>query len=689
MKQIIIHKGEAVLHDVPAPIAEKGMIVIRTAYSIISTGTEAGTVAFSKKSLLQKIVTERAKVEKGLKMLREKGFLRTYQFVKGLLDFGSEVGYSACGTVVSVGSGVTGYSVGDCVSAAGAEYAHHAEYSAVPVNLCAKVPGGVAQKEAASATIGAIALQGIRQADVRLGESVVVCGLGLLGQLTVQMLVASGCRVIGIDLDEKRIALARSFGLGHGFLPDDPELVQKISAATDGRGADASIITAATPSSAPANAAFEYTRKRGRVVIVGNVGLSLKRSPWYEKEIEVRIATSYGPGRYDRRYERDGIDYPYAYVRWTEQRNMEAYLQLISEKKVSFSPLVECEFPIEHAKDAYAALSEKPLAIALRYRETQKDPARTLHRATITKQSGRIAVAVIGGGAFAQSVHLPNLSALKDRFAITAIATHKGSEAKRLADMYGAPICSTSAEEVIVDPAIDAIVIMTRHDSHATLAIAALNAGKHVFLEKPLALNEEELQSALSAAAQSGHVLMVGYNRRYSPALMTFKKTLAHRTSPLSILYRVNAGYLPGEHWVNTRAGGGRIIGEACHMLDVFSFLTGSRAKESHAQGTDDNLSASICYEDGSVATLLYTASGHTALAKEYIEVHVGGHSSIVDDFRELRSFGGQAHWRGRQDKGHRRELEIFSECVASGALPVPLEELAATSRLSFSFSRQ
>ncbi len=697
MKQVIIHKGIAIIHDVPAPSAAPGMIVIRNRYSVISTGTEAGTVAFSKKSLLEKIITERAKVEKGLKMIREKGFARTYQFVKGLLDFGSEAGYSSCGIVVAVGENVHGFAVGDLVSAAGAEYAHHAEIIAVPNNLCAKVPLGVDPTEAASATIGAIALQGVRQADVRLGESVLVCGLGLLGQLTVQMLVASGVRVFGIDLDDARIKLAESFCMEKGFRSDDSDLAQKIRMATGGHGVDATIITAATPSSAPTNAAFEYTRKRGRVVIVGNVGLSLNRSPWYEKEIEVRIATSYGPGRYDAHYERDGADYPYAYVRWTEQRNMEAYLLLLSEKKVRFAPLIAREFAVEDAKAAYEALAQKPLALILSYPfENQAALRQSITTSTVQKKEGIISLGVIGGGAFCQTVHLPNLFALKGRFSIAAIATNKGAEAKRLADMYGAPIASTSADAVIANSSIDAVLITTRHDTHAYLATAALNAGKHVFLEKPLAQNEQELSDVISAARTSGRVLMVGYNRRTSPALLALKKAVANRTHPLMVLYRVNAGYLPPEHWTQSLISGGRIIGEACHMLDVFSFLIGKRPSRSSASflksknfyRADDNISATIEYEDGSLATLVYTAVGHKGLPKESIEVHCDGVSYVVDDFKELRSFGSAVHWRGVQDKGHKAELEIFSDSIKNGLLPIPLEELEDTSGLSFAIAQ-
>ena len=371
MKQIIIQKGLPVVHDVPAPIAQPGMVLVKNLYSIISTGTESASVDFSKKNLLQKVFTEREKMEKGLKMLREKGFARTYQFVKGMLDFGIEVGYSSCGEIVEIGGGVSGFAVGDLVSCAGAQYAHHAEYITVPVNLCVKVPPGLDPKEAASGTIGAIALQGVRQAGLALGESAVVVGLGLLGQLAVQMLVRSGVTVYGVDIDDSRIELAKEVGMREGFRADDGELAKKLLIATSGHGVDASLLYAATPSSTLINSAMMYTRKRGRVVIVGTVGLALNRSPWYEKEIDVRISTSYGPGRYDERYEKHGEDYPYAYVRWTERRNIEAYLWMLKSKSVTFMQLVQREFDIDDAPIAYAALTQKPLALLLRYANTQ------------------------------------------------------------------------------------------------------------------------------------------------------------------------------------------------------------------------------------------------------------------------------------------------------------------------------
>lgn len=698
MKQVIIQKGIPVVHDVPVPTAERGMIVVRNLYSVISTGTEGASIDFSKKSLIEKVLTEREKMEKGIKMLKEKGFQRTYQFVKGLLDFGIEVGYSSCGTVVEIGDGVDGFVVGDLVACAGAQYAHHAEYITAPVNLCAKVPKGVEAKEAASGTLGAIALQGVRQAQCTLGESAAVVGLGLLGQLAVQMLVQSGVRVYGIDVDDGRIALAKELGMREGFRADDPELAKKLQARTDGYGVDATLLYAATSSSEPINAAMAYTRKRGRVVVVGAVGLSLTRSPWYEKEIDVRISTSYGPGRYDARYERDGVDYPLPYVRWTEQRNIQSYLSMLEDGRISFSKLVHKEFDINEAEEAYGCIPQKPLALVFKYSTAI---LRTLSRSVslfpAEKKEGVVSLGVVGLGSFALSMHLPHLASLKDFFSIRALASSQGAKAKQYGLQYEAEYVSTDYRELIADPRIDALFISTRHDSHARIAGDALRAGKHVFVEKPLALDERELQEILSIAETSGKVLMVGFNRRYSPCVETVKKAVEKRLHPLLITYRVNAGYLNASHWTQTSVGGGRIVGESCHMLDVFSYLIGARptsVKASSLKPTSyyfgsDNVSATIVYSDGSLATLVYTALGNPSLPKEYMEVYCDGSVMAVDDYKEVRSYGGSPSLSISQDKGHKKELEAFRECIRSNVLPISLQELGDTTRTSFSIRDQ
>ncbi|MDO8490185.1 MAG: bi-domain-containing oxidoreductase [bacterium] len=692
MKQIILQKGEAILHDVPLPTIQPGMVLIRNYYSIISTGTEAGSVAFSKKSLLAKIFSEREKMAKGMRMLKEKGFARTYEFVKGMLDFGMEVGYSSSGEVITVGAGVVGFSKGDRVACAGAQYAHHAEYVLVPKNLVAKVPDGVSYRSAASTTLGAIALQGIRQAEPTLGETVLVVGLGLLGQLTVQMLRASGCTVFGVDINESRIELARKYGLSEGFLADDAALVKKIIEASGGRGVDRTLITASSPSSAILNTAMEYTRKRGRIVIVGVVGMNLNRSPWYEKEIDIRISTSYGPGRYDPTYEAKGCDYPIAYVRWTEQRNMEAYLSLLQKGVVDFDSLVDHEFAFEDAQKAYETLSSRPLAIALRYDEAKSVSIQSaIQIAPVSSVSGVIRLGVIGLGNFALSTHLPNISRMKDRFALSALVTHSPARAKQYGLQYNASRIGTDSAEIIADPSIDAVLIATRHDSHARLACEALRAGKHVFLEKPLAMNEQELLEVEKCWKESGRILMVGFNRRFSLAIQAIMQVVKDRKNPLSIIYRVNAGFLPADHWTQGEQGGGRMIGEGCHMLDVFVALINSPVarvscsplRNSNTYSGSDTFSATIEYADGSIATLHYISSGNPSLAKEYVEVYSDGNVYVIDDYKELKGYSSRKITSVGKGKGHIQELEVFASALKSGVMPIPFEDLRSVTETS------
>lgn len=696
MKQVIIRNGSAVIEDIPVPAVQEGMVLVRCAYSVLSSGTESASVEFSKKNLLAKILTEPSKVEKGLRMLQQRGFRSTYEFVRGLFDFGAEVGYSCAGTVVELGAGVTDFSIGDRVACAGVEYAHHAEYIAAPVNLCAHVPGTVELRDAASATIGAIAMQGVRQANLSLGESAVVVGLGLLGQLAVQMLVRSGVTVYGVDLNEERIALARTLGLKEGFRADDHELPQKICMATGGHGVDATLLYAATPSSAPLNSAMSYTRKRGRVVVIGSVGLSLKRAAWYEKEIDLRISTSYGPGRYDQSYERGGHDYPYAYVRWTEKRNMESYLSLIQSAAVSFSKLIDQEFSLDNAREAFAYLEQRPIAIVLRYSSNETEiPSRSVTIAPIIKKQGTISIGIIGIGAFATSCHLPTISRIGD-FYIRALASHDGVKLRQYGTHYHVPVISTDYQEILADDTIDAVLIATRHDSHSEIICKALHAGKHVFVEKPLALTGEQLSQIEAAVKISGKVLMVGYNRRFAPMCARVRELLDRRTHPMVIQYRVNAAYLPREHWTYGHQGGGRIVGEACHMLDLFSFLIARRCVSHQVSCLqsddlflpDDNFTASLSYEDGSIAALTYSSSGHRALSKEYIEIFCGGNAYVIDDFQSISAFGEKLHWRRPQDKGHAAILKSFADAIHTGRMPIDLEELLDISRLSFKLQK-
>lgn len=689
MKQVIIRNGKAVVEEVPPPALAKGYLLVRNTYSVISTGTEI----VSKKSVATKVFFDRERILKGLQFLKQKGLKSTYQFVKGMFDFGVEVGYSSSGEVVAVGEAVKDFAVGDFVACAGASFAHHAEYIVVPENLAVKVPQNVPLRDAASTTIGAIALQGIRQANLKIGESCAVVGLGLLGQLGVQMLKASGVTVMGIDINPERVELAKSFGANEGFLADDPDITKKILMRTSGHGVDSTILYAGTQSSAPLNYAMEYTRKRGVVVVVGAIGLNLSRSPWYEKEIELKISTSYGPGRYDTQYEINGVDYPYPYVRWTEKRNMEAYLGFLKDKKVLFEPLIENEFLLDDAPCAYDILDEKPLAVVFNYDKSKKEnPSIKISLSRRTKNT-KLSIGVIGLGSFAQGVHLPNLEKLHTEYDIRAVCSKNGVKAKQIGMQYKAVYATTDFNQVVIDPEIDAVFIATRHATHAELTIRALEAGKHVFVEKPLAINREELQKIKEVFLKNNKVLMVGYNRRFSPSITELKKRFFERVHPLMIYYRMNAGFLPSTHWAQGEEGGGRIVGEVCHILDVLSYLvdcpvkkcTTSYLKPNSYYSSHDNISVTLEFEDGSLGNILYTALGNTSAPKEYCEVFCDGKMYILDDYYTIKSYGDSLSLKTHiQNKGHLEELKMFVQCIKSGEMPISWESLEMVSELSF-----
>ncbi len=704
MRQVLIRRGQVSVENVPAPLVEDGHILVEVAYSLISAGTEISSVESSGKSLIQRALERPDRVLQVIDHLRKQGIQKTVAKVRGQVAGGSPTGYSCSGIVIQVGRGVNGFQPGDRVACAGAGIANHAEIVLVPTNLAVKVPDGCDLKDAASVTLGAIAMQGVRRADPRLGEIVAVIGLGLLGQLTVQLLKVAGCRVIGLDLDARRVALARKLGADHAFHPAEVELATEIRHLTGDHGVDATIITAASSSDAIVQQAMEITRKKGRVVVVGAVGLGLKRSPFYEKEIDFLISCSYGPGRYDQAYEEKGVDYPYAYVRWTENRNMAEYLRLVAEGRVRLDEILEREYDLAQAPEAYAALqtsSERPLGVLLRYPvHTDEAIASKLETKTVLRDrpvNGKVRIAVIGAGNFAKSVHLPNLQKLSDLYHLRAIVSSTGTNALATAQQFGADYATTSYEDVLADPDVDAVLICTRHHLHAQQAMAAARAGKAIFLEKPMALNQAELDELATVLQQTGVPFMVGFNRRFSPAAQRAKEIIADRQNPMMILYRMNAGYLPPDHWTQTEEGGGRIIGEACHIFDLFQYLVDAPMVEVSATAiapktehvlAGDNVSATLRYEDGSVATLFYTALGAPCLSKEYMELYVDGKVLILDDYKRLTVHGiGLKGWESTiQDKGHYRELFIFAHYVHQSSLsdlPIPLRDLIETTIVS------
>jgi predicted dehydrogenase/threonine dehydrogenase-like Zn-dependent dehydrogenase len=686
MRQVLIRRGQVTVEQVPTPLVEQGHVLVEVAYSLISAGTELSSVQSAGQSLVSKVLEQPERIKKLLTHLRSQGIQKTIAKVQGQTDLLTPLGYSCSGIVIQTGDGVTEFQPGDRVACAGAGMANHAEVVLVPRNLLVKIPDECDLRGAASVTLGAIAMQGVRRAEARLGEIIAVIGLGLLGQLTVQLLKAAGCRVIGIDLDARRVALAKVLGADAVLNPSEAVVKTELMHLTAGHGVDTTIITAASSSDEIVQQAMEITRKKGRVVLVGAVGLGLKRSPFYEKEIDFLISTSYGPGRYDERYEEQGLDYPYSYVRWTENRNMQEYLRLIAAGELRLEKILEREYPLEEAPQAYIDLQnapEKPLGVVLRY-PIPGDSARTGEKVqtrvplTSRSTSGKIRIAVVGAGSFAKAVHLPNLQKLSDLYSIRAIVSSTGTNAKATAEQYGAAYASTNYQDVLADPDIDAVMICTRHNLHAQQAMLAAKAGKAIFLEKPMALNQVELDQLVVVLKETGVPFMVGYNRRYSPAARRIKEIVTERQNPLMVLYRMNAGYLPPTHWTQTEEGGGRIIGEACHIIDLFQYLVDAPVDEVSATTLDptaehvlagDNVSATLRYADGSVATLLYTALGSSELGKEYMEVFVDGKVLVLDDYRALHTYGIPNKNRGdsNQQKGHLEELQAFAHWIDTG----------------------
>jgi predicted dehydrogenase/threonine dehydrogenase-like Zn-dependent dehydrogenase len=691
MKQVLIKKGQILVEEVPAPALDDKGVLVEVAYSLISAGTETSSVTSSGKSLIQRAFEQPQQVLRALDMVRRDGLIPTLTTIRGITEGAMPTGYSCSGTVLAVGGQVTDMQLGARVACAGAGRANHAELVVVPRNLVVEVPQGCDLADAASVTLGAIALQGVRRADPRLGEIVAVIGLGLLGQITVQLLKAAGCKVIGLELDERRLALAKTLGMDAGFNSGDGDVVRQVRHLSGGHGVDSVIITAASSSDAIAQQAMEVCRRKGKVVVVGAVGLGLKRSPFYEKEIDFLISTSYGPGRYDNHYELEGADYPYAYVRWTENRNMQAYVQLVAEGKINVKALIERRYKIEEASEAFAELrTSKPLGVLLEYPERSKAEANKRETKLTLRpvlKTERVGVAVIGAGSFAQGMHLPNLQKLADLYQLRAVVNATGPKAKAVAEQFKAEYASTSYEEVLADPNVDMVLICTRHHLHAQQAIAAARAGKAILLEKPMALNKVELDELVAVLKETQVPFMVGYNRRFSPYAVEARRHTAERINPLFMRYRMNAGYIPLDHWVHGPEGGGRLIGEACHIIDLFTSFTEERIKSvsvTHLQpktasvSATDNASIALTYEDGSVGVLDYFATGSRDLPKEQFEIHFDEKSIMIDDYRVMQGYGVKMTplKSSSSEKGHVQELEAFHQMVKSGVWPIALWDL-------------
>lgn len=708
MKQLIqsYKTGELGLFDVPPPICDQNGLLVATTASLVSAGTEKMIVDIAKKSLIGKAKARPDLVKQVLTKMQQEGVKNTLEKVFTKLDSPIPLGYSCAGQVIEVGKKVIGYSKGERVACGGAGYANHSEINYVPQNLCVKIPDGVDDIDASFVTVGAIALQGVRQAEPVLGDMVAVIGLGLLGQLTVQLLKANGCKVLGTDLDSDKLELAKKLGADAVCPPSD--LLTAAENFTSGYGADSVIITASTSSNQPILDAGEISRMRAKVVVVGMVGMDIPRNTYYKKELDVRLSMAYGPGRYDPQYEEKGIDYPYAYVRWTEQRNFEAFLGLIAEGKVTPKALITHQYDFDDALGAYDLLEgkiqEKYLGIVLNYRNAERE----VRDATIVlndkyssvSNSQSPAYGLIGAGNFTKSVILPALAKVGG-YDPVMLCTATGVSAHAVGTKHGFAEITTDSNAVFASDKINTVLITTRHNTHADNVIKALQTGKHAFVEKPLCLNESELQKiekiyASLTSRPASPVLSVGYNRRFAPLIRKMKGTIGDR--PMAINYRVNAGAIPKDVWIqDAEIGGGRIVGEVCHFVDTCSYLTGSEPvsvfavcvrKDDLSIPDEDNVSITISYANGSTATINYFAYGDRQLPKEFIELFCGNIAMQMTDFRDLVIFKGGKKEKiksGNQDKGFVAEFEAFKVSIKTGEPTTLFLSLCNTSRVTFS----
>lgn len=674
MKQVIqnFRTGKLKVDETPETVCKPGGVLVSNVASLISAGTEKMAIDFAQKSLAGKARERPDLVRQVIGKIKRDGLMNTINAVRSRLEAPLALGYSCAGVVREVGRGAEEFSVGDRVACAGMNYASHAETVFVPKNLAAPIPEGVGFDEAAFVALGAIALQGVRTAEVRLGEAVVVIGLGLLGQLTVQILKAAGCRVIGIDLERSKVELATAHG-ADAAVTRDGDVEGAMAQFTGGFGADAVIVTAAAETNDPIELAGAIARDRAVVSMVGAVRMDVPRKIYYEKELQLRLSRSYGPGRYDAQYEEQGADYPIGYVRWTERRNMQEFLRLIAAKAVKLDRLITHRFPIEQAQIAYDIVTGKTrqpyLGILLEYSEAQaKSKVVELARA---RKADAVKLGVIGAGNFAKSVLLPRLAKMPG-VSLVGIATATGRNAKAVGEQFGFEFCATDYRELLARDDINTVLIATRHDTHAAMTAEAVRAGKTVYVEKPLAISEEGLDEVLDAVAQSGGRVMVGFNRRFSPlsvALKQFFDGVEH----LAITYRVNAGAVPKESWIQQSEGGGRVLGEVCHFVDYLQFLTGAEPEEVFAYRSAagaDTLSVIVKLSDGSVGNINYFANGDRSFPKERIEVYGGGRTAALDDFRSLETWrDGKRKMTKRlaQDKGFEQELAAFVEAVRTG----------------------
>jgi predicted dehydrogenase len=704
MKQVLQDRsGLTVVRDVPSPACSRGAVLVRNSFSAISSGTERARVTLSKKSLVAKARERPDLAREVIQRARREGIRATHETVKRKLGEATPVGYSSAGVILELGAGVFGFEIGDRVACAGGGHANHAEVVSVPTNLCAKVPEGVSLEAASLTTVASIALHGIRLADARIGDRVAVIGSGLVGQLAVRLLQAGGVEVVVLDIDPARLERARAAGVAHAFVADG-DAPRRVLEATGGVGVDAVVVTAAAPSNEPLLTGVTITRDRGTVILVGDVPIDLPRGPLYEKELSFRVSRSYGPGRYDREYEERGLDYPIGYVRWTEKRNMEAILALQASGRLRLDDLVDEVIPVEEAARAYERLvapsDERPqAALLLSYGPSEDRSAEPAaygvaipRESTVSGQTAPpIRIGLVGPGSFALRVLVPAFARAGARLELVGGGSGPSAEAARRE--FGFARVAPSAEALIADEGIDAVVIATRHSTHAELTIQALEAGKHVFCEKPLALSRDELEAVFSAAARAGRVVAAGFNRRFSPMLGELRHFIAEAEGSISASYRVSAGRLEADHWTHDLdEGGGRLLGEGCHFVDSLRFLAGAPVERVYAVGygapelpvqARDNVAIELTFSNGSIGTVLYVSDGSSRVSKERIEAFSGNRTAILDDYQALELFdpaGSRKRREKRQEKGHQQEVESFLRAVEHGEPAVPVEELANVS---------
>ncbi len=705
MKQAMLKKGAIFPVEIPEPAVKTGFVKIKVHHSCISAGTEMSGVSESRKSLLKKALDNPNKITAAIEYFKNRGLKKTRDKLSAVADSYHEIGYSVAGEIVEVGSGVQNFAVGDSVAAGGMRLAVHAEYVVVPKNLVVKIPMGLDTLYASTVTVGSIALHGVRRADLKLGEYGVVLGVGLIGLLALQIWKAAGVRVACIDLNDDRLQLAKELGAEIIINSQIEDTANAIRVWAGGYGADAVLFTAATSASEPLAQAFQMSRKKGRVVLLGISGMNINRKDIYSNEIDFLISTSYGPGRYDDNYEFKGIDYPYPYVRWTENRNMGEFMRLIKDGFINFEKLKPKVYPISQISEAFTGLEKDParniLAIVEYNHKVQKDDQDSYRfdlSAPVSGKRGIINIGLIGAGSFASNTLLPIIKEMSDRYKLHTVVDRGGKKAFDAAHRFQFLEASTDINDILENPEINLVLIATRHGNHADLVLQSLHAGKHVFVEKPLAVNQPQLDRIKafydSDSVLNKPLLMVGFNRRFSKYMREVKLHVDKRVNPLFMHYRMNAGYIPYDSWVHDE--GGRIVGEVCHIIDLMLYLTGSKVLEVSGNSlkpiTDtfsmtDNKSITLRFEDGSLGVIDYFSTGNKAFPKEFMEIHFDGKSTVIDDYKKIRGYGIRIKniCSNIPKKGHFEEWVALHESLKKkNAWPISLEELIHTTEISF-----